>query len=318
VSVLASQLELGRKVAEQRRRCGWSQLELADRLGKPVSWVSRLERGLEPAESMPVLQILPGPSDLTGPAAATTDPAAAELARALRVVLDPRPAYRPRSRALALRTTTDQQSLAAEVWDLTVSGQYERLAVLVGDLLPVVFAALRTAPGDQEAGLHQVAAACYQACSAALAKLGDYDGAVLAADRALTAGECADDPVAVAAGAYLLVCILIEGQRYESALAIAAAAAASLRGLATSGSWTAISFRGALTLLSALACVRVGDVPGAAENLSRAKVMAGRLTYSTGERAIGFSADHVALYEIAIRIESAGLTGNGRGQRPQA
>ena len=50
-------------------------------------------------------------------------------------------------------------------------------------------------------------------------------------------------------------------------------------------------------------------VAAAEDFLSRAKVMAGRLTYSIGDHAIGFSADHVALYEIAISIESAALPG---------
>jgi transcriptional regulator with XRE-family HTH domain len=52
-------VELGRKVAEQGRRRGWSQPELALRLGKPASWVSRLERGIADRGSLPVLHILP-------------------------------------------------------------------------------------------------------------------------------------------------------------------------------------------------------------------------------------------------------------------
>ena len=58
-------VELGRKVAEQRRRRGWSQPELAHRLGKPASWVSRLERGIADRGSLPVLHILPGPKGHT-------------------------------------------------------------------------------------------------------------------------------------------------------------------------------------------------------------------------------------------------------------
>jgi transcriptional regulator with XRE-family HTH domain len=302
MSTLAAQLELGRKVAEQRRRCGWSQQELADRLGKPVGWISRLERGLAHPEPSPVLRILPdGPE----PAGALAADSQAAHAAALRQVIDGRPGYRPRSGSLAVRTTADRRSLAAKIWDLTATGRYDELAALISDLLPVLYATLRAAPADQEPGLHQLTASCYQACSAALAKLGDYDGAAVAADRALAAAECADDPVAVAAGAYLLVCILVEGRRYRPALEIAAAAAESLRGLATSGSWTAISFRGALTLLCALAAVRAGDAAAAEDYLSRAKVMAGRLTYSIGDPVLGFSADHVVLYEIAVGIESA-------------
>jgi DNA-binding XRE family transcriptional regulator len=312
VSPLAAQLELGRKVAEHRRRRGWSQQELADRLGKPVAWISRLERGLAGAESAPVLHIVPDTPASAGALAPGSDAARAAQAVALRRLIADRPGYRPRPGPLSVRTANDRHSLAAKIWDLTVTGRCYELAALIGDLLPVLDATLRGAPPDQEPGLHQLTASCYQACSAALAKLGDYNGAALAADQALAAAECADDPVAVAAGAYLLVCILVEAGRYHSALEIASAAAGALRGLATSGSWTAISFRGALTLLCALAAVRAGDVAAAADYLSRAKVMAGRLTYSIGDHAIGFSADHVALYEIAISIESAALPAPNR------
>jgi transcriptional regulator with XRE-family HTH domain len=307
----ASPLELGRRVAEQRRRHGWSQPELAERLGKPVAWVSRLERGLAEVEGAPILvHLAGGPDAAEGPSAPRLQgAAAAATVPALRRVLATRPGYRPRSTALAVQTEADRRLLATKVWELTAAGNYDELAALVGDLLPVLHATLRTAPRHLEPGLHQLTATCYQACSGALAKLGDYEGAALAADQAISAAECAADPVAVAAGAYLLVCILIDAARHEAALAIAAAAADALQGLAAAGSRTAISFRGALTLLCALASARAGDLAAAEEFLSRARVMAGRLSQPAGEHVIGFSADHVALYEIAICIESAAAAG---------
>jgi hypothetical protein len=314
MSSSVSQLQLGRKVAEQRRSRGWSQPELADRLGKPVAWVSRLERGLAEVEASPILLSLAGGPDEDDPRACGADRARASTAGALRRILDSGPVYRPRPNALAVQHNADRSRLAAMVWDLTVGGRYDELAALIGDLLPVLQSTLRTAPPHLvEPGLHQLTASCYQACSGALAKLGDYEGAALAADRAMAAAECADDPVAVAAGAYLLVCILIDAGRHEAALVIAAAAADAIQGVAAAGSWTAISFRGALTLLRALASARAGDPVAAEEYLSRARVMAGRLTYSIGDHVIGFSSDHVALYEIAISIESAALA---RADRP--
>jgi transcriptional regulator with XRE-family HTH domain len=310
MSIPASPLDLGRRVAEQRRLRGWSQPELADKLGKPVAWVSRLERGLAEVDPSPILLNLARstePDDRDGAGRGRPGPATIQ---ALRGILDDRPAYRPRSGALAVQSEADRNLLAARVWDLTVGAHYDKLAVLVGDLLPVLHSTLRTAPRHLEPGLHQLTASCYQACSGALAKLGDYEGAALAADRALSAAECAGDPVAVAAGAYLLVCILIDAGRHAAALAIAAAAADALQGIAATGGRTAISFRGALTLLCALASARAGDAAEAEEFLSRARVMAGRISSATGDQLIGFSADHVALYEIAICIESAAISGS--------
>jgi transcriptional regulator with XRE-family HTH domain len=309
--VSLEQLELGRKVAQQRRRVGWSQPELADKLGQPVSWISRLERGLAPVPAAPVLRILPRTDPPAEPGRAAGPPDAADgsaaAAQALRQVLDDDRRYQPRADPIAVGSAADRGRLAARIWDLAVAGRHAELAALIGDVLPVLYATVRSAPVSEEAGLHQLAAACYQACSAVLAKLGDYAGAALAADKALAAAECAADPVAVAAGAYLLVCILLDADRYESAEAIAVAAADSLQSPAAGGSWTAISLRGALMLLSALAAVRGGDPARAEEFLSRARVLAGRVTYLAGEDAIGFSAEHVALFEIAISIESAAV-----------
>jgi len=102
----------------------------------------------------------------------------------------------------------------------------------------------------------------------------------------------------------MLVCILIETRRYDQARAIATAAADALRRPAADGSVAAISLRGALTLLHALTAARAGDRAAAEEQLSRARVMAGRLGHDPSSRGTGFGPDHVALYEIAVSIET--------------
>ena len=299
------QLALGRKVAEQRRRHGWSQPELAVRLGKPASWVSQLERGLVIVQPLPGLPAVPGAAPPSGHSLAVPETVRPRLVAALRRVLDEQHKYRPRPEPLVVQTAASRQALTDRVWNLTIDGHYGELAELVCALIPVLRATLRAVPAHQRAGLHELLAASYQACSAALVQLGDYDAAAAAADRSLAAAEQADDPVAVASSAYLLVCILMDAGRHDCAQAIAAAAAAALVPSAASGSSTAISFRGALTLLCALSAARVGDSAGAQEYLSRARVMAGRLSGIRGENPAGFSADHVALYEIAVSIESA-------------
>jgi len=261
------QLALGRRVAEQRRRHGWSQPELADRLGKPVSWVSQLERGLVIVQPLPVLPAVPGTVLPAGPSVLIPDSVRPHLVQALRRVLDEQHKYRPRPEALVVQTAAGRQALTARVWNLTVSGHYGELAELTCALIPVVRATLRAAPSHQRAGMHELLAASYQACSAALVKLADYDGAAAAADLSLAAAEHADDPVAVASSAYLLVCILMDAGCHDSAQAIAAAAAAALVPSAAGGSATAISFRGALTLLCALSAARLGDSAAAQEYL---------------------------------------------------
>src|SRR5262249_23026974 len=61
--------------------------------------------------------------------------------------------------------------------------------------------AARTMTESQRAAVYELMAATYQACSAALPKLGEPEAAWIAADRAMAAAERAGNAMLVAAGA---------------------------------------------------------------------------------------------------------------------
>ena len=275
-------------------------------LGRPVAWLSQLERGLAQAGPISAAEAAASaalPAEPVSPPGADIE--SAEQASALRLVLSGDCQRRRQGcGVLGERSAAARRAIAAEVWALTGARRYRELAELLGDLVPELEVAVRAAADHQLAGLYELMAVGYQACAAALAKLGEHDGALTAADRALTAAHQAGDPQAAAASAYMLVCILIETRRYDQARAIATAAADALRRPAADGSVAAISLRGALTLLHALTAARAGDRATAEEQLSRARVMAGRLGHDPSSRGTGFGPDHVALYEIAVSIET--------------
>ncbi|MGH3408495.1 MAG: helix-turn-helix domain-containing protein, partial [Streptosporangiaceae bacterium] len=58
------QLVLGRRIAQERRRHGLSQPELAAMVDRPVAWVSQLERGIQPIDSTKVLKTVAVALDL--------------------------------------------------------------------------------------------------------------------------------------------------------------------------------------------------------------------------------------------------------------
>ena len=312
-------LALGRAIAEQRRWHGLSQADLARLLDRPAAWVSLVERGLVQAEPMPVLEAVASALGTPLPArhpglhpACEGGTGAASAARALRLVV----IHRPQHRAQPDRSPAPTAALRADTersWILARAGRYDELADLLGRLLPELNAALPGAPGQPErAALEEMIAACYQACSAALAKLGEHESAKAAASRALAAAYRADDLPLAAASAYLLARILMEVGRYAHAEETARKAAAALAQQAAYGRPEAISLHGALILLRALIAARTGDPAAAAEQLSRARDMATRLAATGGGRDTGFGPGHIALYEIAIRVE----TGDGRGAGP--
>ena len=113
-------------------------------------------------------------------------------------------------------------------------------------------------------------AATYQACSAALAKLGEPEAAWIAADRAMAAAERAGNPLLVAAGAFRLVFVFISARHYDQAEETARTAADALWRLADQGDPQAMSLWGGLTLQRAIIAARRNDADTAYGQLERA------------------------------------------------
>jgi hypothetical protein len=98
-------------------------------------------------------------------------------------------------------------------------------------------------------------------------------------------------------------------------------AIAALGPLAAGGRPEAISLQGALTLLRALIAARTGDPAAADEQLSSARSIEVRLGAIGGGRDTGFGAAQIALYEIAVSVETLSSrgpcpTGDGAGPGP--
>ncbi|MGH6828429.1 MAG: helix-turn-helix domain-containing protein, partial [Rhizomicrobium sp.] len=83
---------------------------------------------------------------------------------------------------LADHSAAELGALAARAWALTSAEQFGELAGLLGWLLPGLEATAGTPDGGR-AELQELIAVSYQACSAALAKLGEPEAAWIAADR---------------------------------------------------------------------------------------------------------------------------------------
>src|SRR5438876_6694504 len=144
-----------------------------------------------------------------------------------------------------------------KAWDLTHTGQYADLADLLRGLVPDLETAVRALPEDQRTEVFELMATTYQACSAALAKLGEPEAAWIAADRAMAAAERAGNPMLVAAGAFRLVFVFINARHYGQAEETARTAAEALRRMADQGDPQAMSLWGALTLQRAIVAAHV-------------------------------------------------------------
>jgi transcriptional regulator with XRE-family HTH domain len=309
VSTPSYQQALGRKIAAERRRRGLSQPELARLLGRSVAWVSQVERGVRKIDRMSVLETVATAlevplSELAAEApvvAAVTEeaPGAAGLrlvlsgAYALRAMLDGR-------RPTALSTL---RTRSGKAWDLTHAGRYTDLADLLRGLVPDLETAARALPEAQRAEVFELMAATYQACSAALAKLGEPEAAWIAADRAMAAAERAGNPLLVAAEAFRLVFVFLAAHHYDQAEETARTAAEALRARTDDGNPQAMSLWGALTLQRAVIASRVNDPDAAYSHLERAAQAAARLGEGRNDFNTGFSPANVSSHEVAVAVE---------------
>jgi tetratricopeptide (TPR) repeat protein len=226
-------------------------------------------------------------------------------AYALRAMLDGR-------RAPAVSTV---RTKARKAWELAHAGRYADLADLLRGLVPDLETAVRTVPEDQRAEVFELTAATYQACSAALAKLGEPEAAWIAADRAMAAAERAGNPLLVAAGAFRLVFVFIAARHYGQAEETARTAAEALWPLADQGDPQAMSLWGGMTLQRAVVAARLNDPDTAYDQLERARQVAGRLGEGRNDYNTEFGPVNVGLQEIAIAVD---LGDAGRALRAAA
>jgi len=303
------QQALGRKIAAERRRRGLSQPELARIIGRSVAWVSQVERGVRKVDRMSVLENVAAALDVPLAELAAEAPIVAAVteeppdARGLRLVLSGAYALRAMLNGRRSSATSTLRAKSRKAWDLTHAGRYTDLTDLLRGLVPDLETAARTAGEPQRAEVFELIATTYQACSAALAKLGEPEAAWIAADRAMAAAERAGNPILVAAGAFRLVFVFLAARHYDQAEETARTAAAALQPRADQGDPQAMSLWGALTLQRAVIASRVNDPDAAYDHLERARQVAMRLGNGRNDYNTEFSPANVGLYEIAIAVE---------------
>jgi tetratricopeptide (TPR) repeat protein len=315
------QKALGRKIAAERRRRGLSQPELARMIDRSVAWVSQVERGVRRVDRMSVLEALAAALDVPLSELAAEAPVVAAVTEEspgvgeLRLVLSGAYALRAMMdghRAPALGTLRTRSRRA---WDLAHAGRYADLADLLRGLVPDLENAARAMSQDRRAEVFELMAATYQACSAALAKLGEPEAAWIAADRAMAAAERAGNPLLVAAGAFRLVFVFISARHHDQAEETALTAAEALWTMADGGDPQAMSLWGGLTLQRAVVAARINDSDTAYDQLERAKQMAGRLGEGRNDYNTEFGPANVGLQEVAIAVD---LGDAGRALRAAA
>lgn len=303
------QRALGRRIAQERKRRGLSQAELAQLVDRSVAWISQVERGVRKVDRMSVLEKVAETLDLPlselaaeAPVVAATNDEVPGTA-GLRLVLSGAHSLKAMLHNTPAPSTQQLKSRVDHAWKLTHESHYDELADLLRGLVPTLENAVRSAPAEHRAELFEVLAATYQACSASLAKLGEPEAAWIAADRAISAAERAGNPLMMAAGAFRLGFVFLGARLFDQAEETARTASEALWFLADQGKPEAMSLWGGLTLQRAVAASRLNQADTAYEHLAKAREMAERVGVGRNDYNTEFGPANVALHEVAVAVE---------------
>ncbi|MYW03309.1 helix-turn-helix transcriptional regulator [Streptomyces sp. SID3343] len=308
----------GARVATLRKQRGIKQTELATAVGRTASWVSQVERGVQPVSRLDVLQLL---ADALGvsvqalnpdaPVASVPPPVVPEGPNdldAARLTISGHPAL---GALLSNRATFERTPLVElidqvdELWALTHAAKFAELSALVGPLLDRLESAARTAPNSEQATLYALLARVYQALAAAFVRQDEADAAWIAADRAIRAAEQSGAVLSVFAGIYRLAQAFIRLKRLDQAEHAAATAVRALEtyGDAELASPEGLSVLGSLRLILALVNARSGNRDQARTEISEARAVAIRLGADRNDFNLEFGPTNVEIQAVSTAVD---------------
>jgi transcriptional regulator with XRE-family HTH domain len=314
----------GQRIKELRRQAGMSQNDLAAAMGRSESWVSQVERGVQPVERLSILQAL---ADSLGVSVREVRPDAAVPEEAqqspqpvsndldgLRVALTGHPALESLFEVAQGGPTETVANFRAQVekaWELAHASSYAALSDKLSALLPSIEAAVRQAPASERVELHALRARAYQVAAASFVRQDEADAAWVAADRALQAAELAGQPLEVVASLFRMAHAFIRQQHTEQAEQAATSAVNVLDPRAESPDCPPeeLSLLGAMNLVLAVINAREGKRAATHACIDRAREIASRLGEDRNDFDTEFGPTNVEIHAVstAVDLGDAGL-----------
>jgi len=301
-----------------------SQSDLASAMGRSESWVSQVERGVQPVERLSVLQALADalnvPVRELRPDAPSAEEAEPEIqARSndldgLRVALTGHPALGSlfqQPPAEPTPSVADFRQQVDEAWTLVHASSYAALSNHLAKLLPSIETAVRHAPAGDRTELHSLRAKAYQVAAASFTRQDQADAAWIAADRALQAAELAGQPLEVVASLFRMAHAFMRQQHMEQAEQAAKSAVAVMapRAEAPVCPPEELSLLGAMNLVLAVINAREGNRARTHEHIERARGIAARLGEDRNDFDTEFGPTNVEIHAVSTAVElgDAGL-----------
>lgn len=276
---------VGKRIQAYRERRGMSRPVLAGLVGRTPDWLKKVERGhlLPPRLEMLVkLADALGLHDvaaLTGDQAATVSAARREgheAVPAIREAIEETVLVVDREQHYDVGDLVDRAVYAWRVWHTSATPRAD-----VGRVLPSLLRdarrAARVLTGPDRRTANTALVAAYALAEQALAWVSDSALLRLSADRCMTAAEQADDPVSLAAAAWVVGNVWRSTGREDDALQLAVGAADVLEPYLGGGDDATRALWGACRLHAAITAARLGREGDAFRYLDDADTMVPRL-----------------------------------------
>ncbi|MER5866132.1 helix-turn-helix transcriptional regulator [Kitasatospora sp. NPDC002040] len=313
------QRAFGKRVADLRTARGLTQSQLANQIGRTASWLSQVERGVQPVSRLDVLQLLADglgvsvqalrPDAPSRPAAPPTvdadqEPNDLDGARllisghpALDVLLD--------DSVVPTRGLSDLDAAVVEIWELMHAARFSQLSLRLSELVPELERACRTLPVAEQAEAQVLLARTYQALSAAFVRQNEADAAWVAADRSIRAAEQSGRPLDVLAGSFRLAQAFVRLRRLDQAehTARTAVNAVRQRAAAATASPEELSVAGSLHLVLGLVYARAGDRAATRNEINSAREIAVRLGEDRNDFNLEFGPTNVEIQAVSAAVD---------------
>jgi transcriptional regulator with XRE-family HTH domain len=311
----------GMHVQRLRKDRGLTQKQLAARMEKTDSWMSQVERGVQPVERMDVLQQLadslgvsmqqlrpgaPLPSD-TSASVPVAVFKANDLDEARRLISG-HPAIGTllgAARPVPTKSLEELEAAVDEMWDLTHAGEFADVSARLTDLLPDLEQTVRIVEREQSSAAYLLLARTYQALAAAFVRQNQADAAWVAADRAIWAAERSGDPLHVGAGVYRMVQAFVRLRDLGQAEHAARTAIEPLQELDQRGDLTVegMSVLGSLHLVLALVHARAHQRSEAREEIAKARALAQRIGQDRNDFNLEFGVTNVEIQAVSTAVD---------------
>ncbi|MFC5006954.1 helix-turn-helix domain-containing protein [Dactylosporangium cerinum] len=318
--ITEEQRAFGALVADLRKQRGMTQGELAAELGRTSSWLSQVERGVQPVARLDVLRRLADGLGVSVQALQPDSPIAPETPVRDEAVLPsndldqarlvisghPVPEVLLSGEAVAAPVSLSELRAAVdEIWALTHANQFAELSASIGPLVPRLERAARTAPDDERPALWSLLSRTYQALSAAFVRQDEPDAAWIAADRAINAAERSGEALHVFAGVFRLAQAFVRLKRVDQAEHAATTAVNALHQHTPdqAAAAEALSVMGSLHLVLALVHARAGNRAEARREIDRARQVALRLGSDRNDFNLEFGPTNVEIQAVSIAVE---------------